>query len=222
MFGHIWRDLREGCTSEQRKRLPGEAPTLGTLPELPNSAISSPTEVFKRLRSVNDLDEQPWCRLASLKSIWAPMCRRATGRNSAEVTLEQLMEDDLSEGWERSSISNSVDQCFCRLWLRHALLIPPNTGWDWVMSGRSGGVWLFWLHYIYLVKRALQWPTQAWKDATLARINKQHSCYWAYITRAHLQKKLIWNMSKSRDANGPRRQNCNLRVELSFQKAVPW
>lgn len=118
------------------------------------------------------------------------------------------MKDELSEAWERSSVSNSVDQWFCRLWLRCASVNPSQ---QWV---RSGGVWLFRLHYIYLVKRALNCSTQVWKDATLAGINEQHSSDWADITRVHLHKKWIWNTSKSRDANGPRRQN--LISELNF------
>lgn len=124
------------------------------------------------------------------------------------------MEDELSEAWERSSVSNSVDQWFCRLWLRCASVNPSQ---QWV---RSGGVWLFRLHYIYLVKRALNCSTQVWKDATLAGINGQHSSDWANITRVHLHKKLIWNTSKSRDANGPRRQN--LISELNFLSRRPF
>lgn len=58
------------------------------------------------------------------------------GRSSAEVTLEQSMEDDLSEGWERSTVSNSVDPSFCRLWLRSALFVLPNSEW-WVEETRQ-------------------------------------------------------------------------------------
>lgn len=88
-----------------------------------------------------------------------------------------------------------------------------NPSQQWVMSGRaeesgsSGSTILFW--------SSEQCPTQVWKDARLAGINEQHSCDSAYITRAHLHKKWIWNMSKSRDANGLGRQNCNL-LELNF------
>lgn len=110
--------------------LPEEAPTHITLPELSNSLHQQSNGAVTRLKSVPELDEQHWCRPALQSSIRVLMCWRAAGRSSAEAMLEQAEEDDLLESWERSSVSNSVDQCFCMLWLSPALLIPPNSEWS--------------------------------------------------------------------------------------------